>query len=749
MTKASAVLALFLLATLAPSAHAICPNEAIREAQGPAVLALPDCMALEQVSPTEKANQLARAPQAVAADGRRIVFNSFAALDPEVPISNGLGGDLFVATRQESSGWATKGANLPYGSAGSVSGRAQSSFTPDLSHGLQSVKGPDGFDKFVLAGLDHTFTVLSPPLRDATDAFNFSPEFQGVSGDQSHVYFRPSLRGGYFTPGDPQPSGEGEDYNLYVSHLDELGEPVLELAALDLNGKVWGGNCGARLGGIEATGGTNLNLSNGIRNQGAISADGTRAYFSTRPDQPAVAACSETHKKRIMVREETPSGPVISGLFASECDRLAPACSAAAGDDAYQGASLDQTKVYFTSTRQLADTDLDTGGPACDISAAILGCDLYLYDSEKPAGEQLTQVSAGEPTNPTPGAGANLYNSIAAISADGSRVYFAAQGVLTTDPNPEGASALAGQPNLYTWEAESGDTAFIGTLAANDGNSGLWGANGTWSNGAYPVPINDPDGLPGGGDGHILLLKSNAPLTADDADGGFRDVFRYDAEAGTLLRISKGEPGGSDNGAFNASPVFGGSGALAAPGSDYAERGRPISEDGETIEFTTTEGLGAGDPSGAEGVYLWRGGQVHRLPGSTQVPNTPGNSSALSADGSTLAYHTTVQLLPSDGDTALDVYVARVNGGYPVPPPPRICQVDEDPLGPEECQPRPPLRPENPPGESVMPQGNLLPQKPGCPKGKVRRQGKCVKKQGKKKHGRHKQRANHNRGGAK
>ena len=724
-----------------------CPNEAIRTEQGAAVLALPDCMALEQVSPAKKGNQLARNPISIAANGKRVVFNSFATLDPEVPNLGGITGDLFLASRGDF-GWATRGANLPYGSGGVVGGALQVGLSPDLTQWLQLVRTVEGV-KFFREGADHSFTVLSPLLVNLTGSSG--PSFLGTSTAQSHVYLRPDgnqPRTGSFLPGDPLPDGVGEDSNLYVSHLDGGGQPVLELAAKDLNGKVWGANCGARLGGIEPTTGNNLNLPNGERNQGAISADGSHVYFSTRPSQPAVGNCSETHKKRIMVREETLAGPVISELFASECTRVAPPCSASDGDDAYQGASLDQTKVYFTTTRQLANTDLDTGAGPCSISSAVPGCDLYLYDSAKAPGEHLTQVSAGDVTNPTPGAGANLFNSIAAISADGSRVYFVAQSVLTTDPSPKSTTAAAGQPNLYTWNANTGETDFIGTVAANDGGSGLWGSDGTWNNGAYPVPIADenPAGPELGGDGHILLFKSNAPLTADDTDGTFRDVFRYDAVTEALVRISKGGPGGSDNGGFNASPGFGG--GNAPPGGDYAARGRPISEDGETIEFTTSEGLLPGDPSEVEGVYLWRGGQVYRLPGSTQVPNTATNNPALSADGSTVAYHTTEQLLPSDGDSAMDIYVARVDGGYKNPPLPEICQIDDGLL--PQCQSDavlPPVVPSaNPPDRA----GNLT-AKPPCPKGKVRKHGKCVKKpsKGKKKHQRHSQRAGAKQGGQK
>jgi hypothetical protein len=833
-----------------------CPNAAVRLEQGIDSVLLPDCMALEQVSPAEKGNQLARFPGPISADGKRLVFNSFATLDPGVPNYDGLGGDFFLATRGGSS-WVTQGANLPYGSAGGVLASPQVSFSPDLLHWLQVVQDSESRFAFLRAEPSRSFEVLSPRLKDPIHPSSSAPPpfFLGASTDQSHIYFKPdgnNPRTGAFLLSDPQPEGVGEDSNFYVVHLGSNGDPLLELAARDLNGKAWGGNCGARLGGMESLTGINLNLRNGSRNQGAISRDGSRIYFSTRPDQPASGNCTEANRKRIMVREEAPAGPSISELIVSECDRAVPACNPVDGDDAYQGASVDQSKVYFTTTRQLSNSDHDSSSftgtgttvsgsksvssvitatgngtltsgsksvsgvtsttgefrigqritgtgipasttiaaigpgalelsanatvsgsqalsagaqpfavgqtitgsgiapgttitavngqtvtlsagatasasgvtlagaiPACDIVVAVPGCDLYLYDSGKPVGERLTQVSAGEASDPTPGSGANLYNSITAISADGSRVYFVAQGVLTTDPSPQGTTAVANQPNLYTWNAETGDTAFIGTLNANDGSSGsgLWGTDGTWNNGAYPVPIagQDPQA---GGDGHILLFKSAASLTADDTDGTSRDVYRYDADSGELMLISKPAAGGAAGG--DASPMFGDEGAPL--GTDYAAIGRPISEDGQTVEFTTTGSLIPADTNGSEDVYLWRGGKVYQVPGSTRAVNTPSNKPLLSADGSTLAYHTVTQLLPSDGDSALDVYVARIDGGYTTPQPLIPC------VSGVSCQAPPSSPPPYLAGSPCTENCGSVKGKLNCLKGKVRRHGRCVRK---------------------
>ncbi|HEY6729822.1 MAG TPA: hypothetical protein VI039_02230 [Solirubrobacterales bacterium] len=856
-----AVLAAMLFAGVAASS-AVCSNDAIREAQGSEVLALPACMALEQVSPSKKGNQLARKPGPISNDGTRLAFNSYASLDAELPNYFGIQGDVFLANREEGI-WAISGANLPFGSG--FGANPQFSFSPDLTNWLQVIGTSDGVT-FAEERTDHSFTVLSPAL------VNFSgdggPGFQGSSLDHSHVLFAPegnNLRTGTFLPGDPQPAGIGEDSNLYLARLSSGGAPVLELANRDKDLKVWGGQCGARLGGIEAVNGNNLNLPNGNRNQGAISADGSRTYISTRPGQPATGNCTEANRKRIMVREETPDGPVIEELFTgSECDRVSPPCATADGDDAYQGASIDQTKVYFTTTRQLADSDLDgtgtgtgnttlgsksvsnvtaatgtgtfssgqktvaavspftgtialgqritgegipagttiakvgngtlelsaaatasgskafstgpqpfsvgqtvsgpnvspgtkitavnvaeqkislsssatatgvssltaSGAPSCDIGAAIAGCDLYLYDADRPSGNRLVQVSAGDNTSATPGTGANLYNSISAISADGSRAYFVAQGKLTADQNPEGATAIAGQPNLYTWDAETEGTQFIGTLEGNDGgglfaSSELWGSNGTWNNGAYPVPIEGSDPATGG-DGHILLFKANAPLTANDTDGSLRDLYRYDADADELVLISKPEAGASDGG--EANPRFG-SLIQNPPGTDYAQVGRPISEDGQTIEVITTGALLPADNNSAEDIYLWLDGQVYLVPGTTQAPAEPSNAPSLSADGSTIGFHTAARLLVSDGDTAQDVYVARAGGGVSLAEEVSECHLGDDFL--DRCQ-KSSAEPSARTVDTVLIASEAPPP---CPKSKVRSAaGRCIEKHRKPKH---------------
>jgi len=287
------------------------------------------------------------------------------------------------------------------------------------------------------------------------------------------------------------------------------------------------------------------------------------------------------------------------------------------------------------------------------------------------------QVSAGEANaaHPEVGSGAGVATGTVAISGDGSHVYFVADGVLTDAPNPEGAVAVAGQRNLFVWDAEEESLGFVGALASSDYGY-LWGQNGTFKNEAYPVPAvgTDGEGVEVGGDGHVLVFASKASLTGDDTDGGRADVYRYDADSGDLQRISIAGVGGSDNGPFD---VMGRTSNLrdgSRIGTDFAEYKRWVSEDGETIAFQTDEGLVAGDTNGLFDDYLWRDGEVYRLPGTartftslretyTRIVHAP----AVSHDGSSVAFEAIDQLLPQDGDVVVDIYVARVDGGFAQP----------------------------------------------------------------------------------
>jgi hypothetical protein len=394
---------------------------------------------------------------------------------------------------------------------------------------------------------------------------------------------------------------------------------------------------------------------------------------------------------RIMQRHEDASGQTtISELIEG---------GPAGGNDYFEGASVNQNRIYFTSSRALAGTDVDSGSEGCSSEVKLpvvtsQGCDLYLYERLPGGGHELIQVSAGGSGDPTPGKGADVIKGVVQISGDGSHAYFGAEGVLTTVPNPEGAVAQAGKLNLYMYERDpanpGGRLAFIGELqpgcvSSSTSNSYsdcklLVGGFISYWNPSAAVPWTGPSG---GGDGHILVFESTASLTSNDQDGGHLDIFRYDAATESLTCISC-RPEGPDSAAFDVALRT--SAGATNPGLEFAERQSWVSEAGSAIVFSTEEPLLPQDTDGGQSDYLWRAGELSLLPGTGAKP-------ALSHDGGEVAFETAAPLLPQDGDSAVDVYLARAGGGFPNPPPPApTCQG-------EACQA--PLSPR--PGAGVAP----------------------------------------------
>jgi hypothetical protein len=742
--------------TFATAGTPACPNAERRLEQGIAAILLPDCMALEQVSPPKKGGAAARlayfhpnggAGQAggFSADGTRVLFRSAGAL-ADTPAFNNYVGDMYVAVREAGRRtWETHPTTPPEGLVkGMVTFPNPGGFAADLSHWFTIAatfeQFTSGLGRAFRGGLGGAFEPLSlllTPLSGTPEGPDNNVEYasRGSSADSSRYYFTVNRTITYID-GDPTPAPAGAAVaNTYITKLDPFGDPSLQLLARDGTGKVWGGSCGAAVAGGRPVGSAD-------RDRGAIAADGSRTYFTTRPDQPETGNCTTAPKKRIMVRDESGAEVEIRELFESECDRVAdpgppevlecgktltgPAPPAGGNtvpdaDDVYEGASIEGTRVYFTTTRQLVDSDVN-GFDSNGISACVGsfgfgpgGCDLYLYDAAEPDGEQLTQVTAGSSGTATP--------SVASMSGDGSRLYFNSTEVLTADTGPAiPDTADTGANNLYLYDAEADELSFIARTTAGS---------------AYPVPVlgPDPNALGVGGDGRRLFFTSSAPLTADDADAA-ADVFRYDAEADDLLRITRAAPGGSEGSAgVSVGPTLGGAGTAGPDGAlnvpmALAGGARWVSEDGRTVGFKTSNGLAPEDDNGIADSYAWHAGTVFRLPGTTDPFGVVqgGDQPMVSPTGGAIAFQTFEPLLAGDGDTAMDVYAARVGGGFPVQVAEQPCALDgdtgcRDPSDASAPEERGPLSATFPSSGNVS-EGFTR----SCGKAKVRRGNRCVAK---------------------
>jgi hypothetical protein len=316
------------------------------------------------------------------------------------------------------------------------------------------------------------------------------------------------------------------------------------------------------------------------------------------------------------------------------------------------------------------------------------------------------------------------------LGEDLSRIYFVDTAVLSNEGNANEEEAEAGKLNLYSWDA--GGISFIGKLASGDKAFGTRGY-GTWA--ASPSQRTAQISR----DGTWLAFMSLASLTGFDSTlpGGGKncpsgvcfEVFVYSASSGELICASCNPSG---------QRVVGGSNlTLIRPDSSFRQP-QNLSPDGSGhVFFESRDTLTTRDLNGAiQDVYEWEPQGV----GSCNLPEgcvhlissgqSPVDSMFMdsSADGSDAFFITRDQLLPTDKDEMLDLYDARVGGGF--------TEAEESPCLAEACKgpfSEQPPRPLLATPEHFGP-GNPAP-KTKCRKGLVRRKGRCVRRPKKHEHG--------------
>jgi hypothetical protein len=567
----------------------------------------------------------------------------------------------------------------------------------------------------------------------------YDPHFVAASSDGSHVVFvsREQLA-------SDAPNGEALDTSLTEGHCTNpfgnvytwsSGEARL-VTVLPDGTPVRGTLAGTQPAGCGS-------LSHVATFTHPISADGERALFYANggfevTGNNTVESRAPYLDGALYLREYVSADQ--SALNGSgECTEPAKACTVqvdmpqgvagSGGGGQFRWASADDSKIFFLDEKKLTlGAGAEAGKP-----------DLYEYDVEKPVGQRLTDLTS----NATESADVL---GVAGASEDGSYVYFVAHGVLATNENSRGHSALAGGANLYL--LHGGATTFIATLNEEGGDQCDWNTicltSRVSQNGRF-IAFDSIDSLTGY-DNHPVHAEACQHLT-QSSGSPCMDAYRYAADNG-VLTCATCNPNGAAPASEFAWSVIGQASHPEFPQGGWANVTNAVSGSGEVF-FETMEKLVPADENETWDVYEYDGGegptaQLHLI--SSGKSEQPSFFVDATPDGSNVFFLTLQSLLHADTRTGYDIYDARVGGGFasqsePVVPP--ACEALE------AC--RSPLS--EPPAEfsaasaALVGAGNLAaaPQQPAAPKAKpkskpakckrgfVKKKGKCVNQKPRKK----------------
>jgi hypothetical protein len=635
-----------------PRPKADCPNQGFRVGAG---AYLPDCRAYEMVSPLDKdggdilAFTTQAGPSALvqsATSGDRFTYASYRAFGDaqSAPYSS-----QYLASRT-AAGWSTEAISPPrqsgsfYGDGNTT--RAQDSdfkaFSPDLcsawlrhdSEPPLAAGVPGGFTNlYRREGCDDPLAyealIPSSPLTSPAPS-PFDPQLQGIGGDC--VVFR--ANDALAVTGVPA-SGKANG----VSQVYESCGGVLRLVSVLPGGAA---------SDLESSAGTVNDLIFHEKTstlEHAVSADGSRVYWTA---SPALRGPGVIYLRENAAQEQ-------SKFSAGKCSQPTRACTFPVS-----GTVSNQAAQFWTAT------------PDGSQALFSVGKDLYRFDAESKAS---TLIAHG-------------FRGAAGASDDLSRIYLVSEEALSGEgENSEGEEAIAGEPNLYLHEG--GEFAFVGGLSELDVSGGT----------AFPSPVSTLPILHTARttpDGATLAFGSTAPLTSydnADVDSGepVAEVFVYDAASAELACAScnptGARPAGRDISETGVSP-FRAAARIPPSQSTSLYATRALSADGRRLFFESFESLVPRDTNGRQDVYEWQHAAdkkacEEQIGGDLFLPSSKGclaliSSGQSASDSSFLdaspsgedVFFTTEESLLSHDTGLIDVYDARVGGGFPPPPPP-------------------------------------------------------------------------------
>jgi hypothetical protein len=347
-------------------------------------------------------------------------------------------------------------------------------------------------------------------------------------------------------------------------------------------------------------------------------------------------------------------------------------------------------------------------------------------------------------------------------SADGSYLYFAANGVLDDAEEAKagncrgGVGAASGACNLYLWH--EGAITFLARLRSEPGvaNSDSLNWTGTPRN-LFGSASYLPKTAFTSADGQTLLFRSQEKLT-DYENEGVPELYRFQV-GDAKIRCVSCQPGGeaAEGGPSMGRLLFPGLGPAASVASVSA---RVLAASGNQAFFETAEALSPLDTNGQGGECPPIGTGVQDFPACTDVYEweAPGPGSCqesspsyspidegclyllssgkdkfpslfadASVSGKDVFFFTRQQLVGQDKDELQDVYDARVQGGLPAQNPTSVPPCESS----EACH-----------GQVGQPPGEATPATPGFqgpanphPKHKKQKHAKHKKHKHKRGHG--------------
>ncbi len=707
-------------------AQVSCPNQAFRTG---ASAALANCRAYEMVSPVDKAggdikdvlelfNQQTSLNQG-AIDGSRFTFTSYRAFGPAKSATYA---NQYLASRGPV-GWATEPISPPLAETSTYHGvqavlqNEYKKFSPDLCTSWLTVIaepvlapgvpegypnlyrrdncGPDGFAALIAAD------PVTPPI-------DFETELQGTSADGSIAVVRVNEE------------LTGDAVAGQLSQVYAASNGSLQLVCVLPDGAVSTDPCSAGTS-SEIFGAFLLPLHNraGLLRH-AISEDGSKIYWTQVP--PEEAGLDAKGRGSIYLR-----------LNPTAMQSAGPGCEPG------KACTVEVSGAKSPSPARFLDASEDGSKAIYEFTAEPLAGNLYMFDLELESSTLLAKKSLG----------------LAAVGGDLSEVYFVSEEKLSGT-----TGATVGKPNLYL--AEEGSKTFIATLSRTD----VTRAIGPVGNPSNTDPFALYHAAQASEDGRNLAFISTAALTGYDntdvtspvscgADGGVCDseVFMYQADHEALRCVSCNPSGARPRGRMVETVRANGSALPTAASLGLAKTQlytpRVLTPDGSRLFFNSYDALVLSDTNDKLDVYEWQaasslaqcessgaelyvdaaGGCLSLVSsGKGQVDSEFLDSSESGDD----VFFRTGQSLVSQDPGLIDVYDARVGGGFPPHDKPRACEG-------EGCQgivstPAAPAAP----GSRTPTAGN---PRPKCPKGthRVIKKGKprCVKnKRAKKRQGR-------------